>query len=159
MAPGRDTARNPGGVDPKPGIGLPRILAELTTSYDLRGNLVPDAALAALAIEHGVSVVSTDTDFARFKSSAGKTHCSYRSRNAAGRHSGDDRSLLSDYLSSSSSPAAGVSPRSRSQCSNIGSVRRGRPPSWMTSALAMRLSSALPMLARLMPTAEAVSSP
>lgn len=27
---------------------------------------VPDAQLAALAIEHGVSVASADTDFARF---------------------------------------------------------------------------------------------
>jgi len=30
------------------------------------GNLVPDAALAALAIEHGCTLYSTDTDFARF---------------------------------------------------------------------------------------------
>lgn len=52
---------------PNPGPDYPRILGELITSYDLRGNLVPDAALAALAIEHGVPVVSADTDFARFK--------------------------------------------------------------------------------------------
>jgi predicted nucleic acid-binding protein len=32
----------------------------------ITGNLVPDAHLAALAIEHGVAVASTDTDFARF---------------------------------------------------------------------------------------------
>ena len=31
------------------------------------GNLVPDAALAALAIEHGCTLYSTDTDFARFQ--------------------------------------------------------------------------------------------
>ncbi len=30
------------------------------------GNLIPDAQLAALAIEHGVPVVSNDSDFARF---------------------------------------------------------------------------------------------
>jgi len=30
------------------------------------GNLVPDAHLAALALEHGLVVCSTDTDFARF---------------------------------------------------------------------------------------------
>jgi predicted nucleic acid-binding protein len=33
----------------------------------LRGNLVTDAQLAALAIEHGLTVCSTDTDFARFE--------------------------------------------------------------------------------------------
>jgi predicted nucleic acid-binding protein len=31
------------------------------------GNPIPDAALAALAIEHGVTLASTDTDFARFR--------------------------------------------------------------------------------------------
>jgi len=30
------------------------------------GNLVPDLMLAALALEHGVAVVSADTDFGRF---------------------------------------------------------------------------------------------
>jgi predicted nucleic acid-binding protein len=30
------------------------------------GNLVPDAHLAALAIEHGLTLCSTDGDFARF---------------------------------------------------------------------------------------------
>jgi len=34
---------------------------------DLRGNLVTDAHLAALAIEHGVAVCSADSDFARFR--------------------------------------------------------------------------------------------
>jgi hypothetical protein len=37
------------------------------TAYDLRGNLIPDGALAALAIEHGLVVCSADTDFARFR--------------------------------------------------------------------------------------------
>jgi len=36
------------------------------TTHDIRGNLVPDAMLAALAIEHGLTLHSTDTDFARF---------------------------------------------------------------------------------------------
>jgi toxin-antitoxin system PIN domain toxin len=31
-----------------------------------RGNLVPDAFLAALAIEHGAELITTDADFARF---------------------------------------------------------------------------------------------
>jgi toxin-antitoxin system PIN domain toxin len=33
---------------------------------DVRADLVPDAHLAALALEHGLTVCSTDTDFARF---------------------------------------------------------------------------------------------
>jgi toxin-antitoxin system PIN domain toxin len=52
---------------PQPGREYARILGELMSSHDVRGNLVPDAALAALAIEHGVVLVSTDTDFARFR--------------------------------------------------------------------------------------------
>lgn len=43
-----------------------RILGQLIGDLDLRGNLITDAQLAALAIEHGVAVVSADTDFARF---------------------------------------------------------------------------------------------
>jgi toxin-antitoxin system PIN domain toxin len=42
------------------------ILGELVERYQLRGNLIPDAQLAALAIEHGIEVCSADTDFARF---------------------------------------------------------------------------------------------
>jgi uncharacterized protein len=52
---------------PQPGPDYGRILGELVARYDVRGNLIPDAALAALAIEHGVPLVSTDTDFARFR--------------------------------------------------------------------------------------------
>jgi toxin-antitoxin system PIN domain toxin len=44
------------------------ILGELVAEHDLRGNLVTDAQLAALALEHGVAVVSADGDFARFRS-------------------------------------------------------------------------------------------
>jgi uncharacterized protein len=51
---------------PQPGPEHARILAHIVTTYDVRGNLVPDALLAALAIEHGLTVCSTDTDFARF---------------------------------------------------------------------------------------------
>jgi toxin-antitoxin system PIN domain toxin len=42
------------------------ILGGLIKRYQLRGNLIPDAQLAALAIEHGIEVCSADTDFARF---------------------------------------------------------------------------------------------
>ena len=34
--------------------------------HELRGNVVSDAYLAALAIEHGLEVCSDDSDFARF---------------------------------------------------------------------------------------------
>jgi toxin-antitoxin system PIN domain toxin len=42
------------------------VLGDLITRYQLRGNLVTDAQLAALAIEHGLTICSADTDFARF---------------------------------------------------------------------------------------------
>jgi toxin-antitoxin system PIN domain toxin len=42
------------------------ILGGLITNLDLTGNLITDAQLAALAIEHGLAVVSVDSDFARF---------------------------------------------------------------------------------------------
>jgi toxin-antitoxin system PIN domain toxin len=42
------------------------ILGGLLLDPGVRGNLVPDAHLAALAIEHGLLLCSTDGDFARF---------------------------------------------------------------------------------------------
>lgn len=42
------------------------VLGSLLRSYQLRGNLVSDAQLVALAIEHGLTIYSADTDFARF---------------------------------------------------------------------------------------------
>jgi uncharacterized protein len=42
------------------------LLSRLVVDGDLRGNLIPDAHLAALALEHGVGVCSADSDFARF---------------------------------------------------------------------------------------------
>ncbi len=42
------------------------VLARLTRDTPATGNLVPDAQLAALAIEHGLVIMSADTDFARF---------------------------------------------------------------------------------------------
>ena len=51
---------------PVPGGQHGRILGELIRRHDIRGNLVPDAALAALAIEHGLELCSADSDFARF---------------------------------------------------------------------------------------------
>jgi uncharacterized protein len=43
-----------------------RILASIVTDVGVTGNLVPDAQLAALALEHGLVVQSADTDFGRF---------------------------------------------------------------------------------------------
>jgi toxin-antitoxin system PIN domain toxin len=42
------------------------ILRELTSAGQTTGPLVMDAALAALAIEHGATLHTTDRDFARF---------------------------------------------------------------------------------------------
>lgn len=43
-----------------------RVYAQLATQVEITGNLVPDAQLAALAIELGVEIASADTDFLRF---------------------------------------------------------------------------------------------
>lgn len=51
---------------PAPGGGYREILGRLIADLDLRGNLIADAAMAALCIEHGLSIVSADSDFARF---------------------------------------------------------------------------------------------
>lgn len=40
--------------------------ADLVRTAAPTGNLVPDAQLAALAIEHGLTVLTVDTDSARF---------------------------------------------------------------------------------------------
>jgi len=51
---------------PEPGPEHARLLGELLVRHEVRGNLVPDAQLAALALEHGLTVCSSDADFARF---------------------------------------------------------------------------------------------
>ena len=51
---------------PTPTEGHAEVLGRLVLQYQLRGTAIPDAHLAALAIEYGVGVCSTDTDFARF---------------------------------------------------------------------------------------------
>ena len=42
------------------------ILVRLITESGISGNLLPDAELAAIPIENGLTVVTLDTDFARF---------------------------------------------------------------------------------------------
>lgn len=51
---------------PTAGARTAEVLGDLIMRYHLSANLVPDATLAALALEHGLVVVSADTDFARF---------------------------------------------------------------------------------------------
>jgi toxin-antitoxin system PIN domain toxin len=41
------------------------VLGKLIVEHHLGSSMIPDAHLAALAIEHGVGVCSADTDFAR----------------------------------------------------------------------------------------------
>jgi uncharacterized protein len=51
---------------PTPGRGHREILGRLIRDLDLTANLVGDAVLVALCIEHGLQMVSADSDFARF---------------------------------------------------------------------------------------------
>jgi toxin-antitoxin system PIN domain toxin len=50
---------------PVPGTHYGEIFGGLLVKGRLTGNLVPDAALGALALEHGLVVQTTDADFAR----------------------------------------------------------------------------------------------
>lgn len=50
----------------QPGRRHAAVLRELLTGVGTAGNLVPDAHLAALAIEHGAELCSSDADFSRF---------------------------------------------------------------------------------------------
>ena len=51
---------------PSPTDRHAEVLGGLITRYRLSGKLIPDAHLAAIALEHGLEVCSADTDFARF---------------------------------------------------------------------------------------------
>lgn len=51
---------------PQPTERHREVLGSLLSDTLARSNLVPDAHLAALAIEHGLTLCSTDRDFARF---------------------------------------------------------------------------------------------
>ena len=44
-----------------------RLLTQLLSEVGSGGNLVTDAHLAALSLEHGLTLCSTDRDFAKFK--------------------------------------------------------------------------------------------
>lgn len=51
---------------PEPGRGYSSAFLGLVRDHTVTGNVVADAQLAALALEHGVAVASTDADFARW---------------------------------------------------------------------------------------------
>jgi toxin-antitoxin system PIN domain toxin len=56
----------PGVVTVEPTAQHLRVLRDLLTPLGTGGNLTSDAHLAALAIEHGAELCSSDSDFARF---------------------------------------------------------------------------------------------
>lgn len=56
----------PATVAVRPGERHWGIFARLCRDAGARGNLVPDAYLAALAVEHGATWITTDRGFARF---------------------------------------------------------------------------------------------
>ena len=57
---------SPVAFTPEPTERHEEVLAGLVDASVGRANLIPDAHLAALAIEYGLTVCSTDGDFARF---------------------------------------------------------------------------------------------
>jgi len=56
----------PAAWTPLPTAAHAAVLGDLVRRHRVTGDLVPDARLAALALEHGLTVCSADTDFARF---------------------------------------------------------------------------------------------
>lgn len=57
----------PGAVSVMPGEQHWKIFTRLCAESGAAGNLVPDAWLAALAIEHGCQFITTDRDYGRFR--------------------------------------------------------------------------------------------
>ncbi|MGL4744191.1 MAG: type II toxin-antitoxin system VapC family toxin [Phycicoccus sp.] len=62
------TRGQPGHLRAEPGPRHHLLLRRLCDEADARGDLVPDAVIGALAVEHGHAVASFDRDFARFDS-------------------------------------------------------------------------------------------
>jgi hypothetical protein len=58
--------RQPGAVEVRPGARHWEIFRRLCERVDARGNLIPDAFHAALAIESGSTWVTSDRDYSRF---------------------------------------------------------------------------------------------
>ncbi len=58
----------PNHVSLEPGQRHVALLRQVCEEANAAGDLVPDAVIAAIALEHGGAVASLDRDFARFKS-------------------------------------------------------------------------------------------
>ena len=67
-----------------PGRQHLRLLERLCEDEELRGDLVSDAVIAALALEAGATVVSYDRDFARFAGLSWRTPGAGSTRGAPG---------------------------------------------------------------------------
>jgi uncharacterized protein len=67
MAFAEQVRERPNCVPVSPGRRHWDIFCSLCTEAGARGNLVPDAYLAAMAIESGCEWITTDRDFSRFK--------------------------------------------------------------------------------------------
>ncbi|MCZ7590351.1 MAG: PIN domain-containing protein [Gaiella sp.] len=63
----RDWLAAPAAWVPTPTVRHDEVLGALLEQSGVTGDLVHDAHLAALAIEHGVPICSADSDFARFR--------------------------------------------------------------------------------------------
>ncbi|MGH8900116.1 MAG: type II toxin-antitoxin system VapC family toxin [Egibacteraceae bacterium] len=66
LAFARELRSRPNRVDVRPGPRHWELFTSLCERAGVKGNLVPDAYLAALAIESGSEWFTTDRDFARF---------------------------------------------------------------------------------------------
>lgn len=62
------TRAQPGHLPAEPGPRHLALVRRLCDEADASGDLVPDAVLGAVAIEHGGTVATLDRDFARFPS-------------------------------------------------------------------------------------------
>lgn len=62
----RELVARPNAAFIQPGARHWGIMVDLIERSQVRGAMVSDAYLAALAIEHGCQLVTTDSDFARF---------------------------------------------------------------------------------------------
>lgn len=67
MSQVRDWLSRPAAWSPAPTERHAELMTELLDVDGVRADLVPDAHLAAIAIGHGLTLMSADTDFARFQ--------------------------------------------------------------------------------------------
>lgn len=58
----------PGYLAAEPGPRHRALLRDLCVQYDATGDLIPDAVIAAIAVEHAGTVATLDRDFSRFTS-------------------------------------------------------------------------------------------